>query len=174
MLTLTQRSTWNAWDYRLIDAGGQALGEVVMSRSPQATNARLQRVAAEEAIAGEILLADDSYLIRFEILRRGFSNDLGWWLEAPDGDILAKVIQRSTDISRKKHIVILPESADLEIDKRSFSPMDARLTRAAGRQALRIHEPGWFSLKRTLHIEGEAWTPAIRCFFAIYILQCKT
>ena len=52
-------------------------------------------------------------------------------------------------------------------------PALARQCLPVGAQALRIREPGWFSLKRTLHIEGEAWTPAIRCFYAVYVLQCK-
>ena len=173
MLKLIQRSTWNAWDYLLNDAGGQTLGEVAMSHTPEATNARLQMVAPEDAIAGTIRLSDGCYRIRFEILRRGFSNDLGWWLEAPDGAVVARVDQHSGDLSRSKHVLILPEPGTLTIANGHFSPLDVQLRLAHGAQALRIREPGWFSLKRTLHIEGEAWTPAIRCFYAVYVLQCK-
>ena len=103
-----------------------------MSHTPEATNARLQMVAPEDAIAGTIRLSDGCYRIRFEILRRGFSNDLGWWLEAPDGAVVARVDQHSGDLSRSKHVLILPGPGTLTIANGHFSPLDVQLRLAHG------------------------------------------
>jgi hypothetical protein len=174
MLKLTQRSMWNRWLFDLSAADGEIIGEIGLSDHPQATNARLRKVSPTEAEAGKIHLAEGSYRIRYEWLRRGLSNDAAWWLESQAGATLARVEQQSTDFSVGKHQIILPESGELRIIKGRFSPIDARLFRANGSPILRICEPGWFSVKRILHIEGDAWTPAIRAFMAYYVLECLT
>jgi hypothetical protein len=174
MLKLTQRSMWNRWLFDLSTADGEIIGEIKLSDHPQATNARLKKVAPAEAEAGKIHLTEGSYRIRYEWLRRGLSNDAAWWLEGPEGATLARVEQQSTDFSAGKHQIILPESGELKIISGRLSPMDARLFRADGAPILRICEPGLFSVKRILHIEGDAWTPAIQGFMAYYFLECLT
>lgn len=174
MLQLIQRSTWNAWDYLLTDATGQALGEVVRSRTPQATNARLQQVDPAEAIAAEIRLPEGCYRIRYEILRRGFTNAHAWWLLDPTDRCLARIEQHAGERAPKQHRIVLPQPGCLRIDGGRFSPMRARIVDSSGHTRLRIGEPGWFSWKRTLHIDGDVADPATGAFFAIYLLTCLT
>lgn len=90
MLYLNQISLWNNWRFAIKDAAGSLLGEIHVPTWSQATNSRLALVSPENAVAAHMRLPNGDCVIRYEYLRRDWTNDVAWWLESPGGEILAR------------------------------------------------------------------------------------
>jgi hypothetical protein len=91
MLHLIQASLWNNWRFAIQDASGARLGEIQVPMWAQATNSRLAVDTRDAAVAAFMYLPGGEHRIRFEYLRRGWTNDVAWWLESPAGVVLARI-----------------------------------------------------------------------------------
>ena len=173
MLHLTQSSLWNNWRFVIQDASGTRLGEILAPMWTQATNSRL-KLARQDAVAAHMNLPGGEHVIRFEYLRRGWTNDVAWWLESPEGEMLARIERVYPQAAKALscHYLRLPDLGELLITSaRTLKPFDAVLRLANGQQVLRISTPGRFLLRLDLVVQGEYGSVAQRAFFAYYALH---
>ena len=176
MLYLVQTSPWHAWRHHIEDASGLVLGHIEAPTWAHATNSRLAIVDAQDAVAAHVQLNDGRYLIRFEYLRRGWVNDVAWWLESPKGDVLARIekVFPPEAWSLPKHLMTAPTEGELKVlSARKFRRFDARLYLSDGQEALSITTVGWLSLRLRLQISGGFGSTAQQAFMAYYALHLR-
>lgn len=174
MLLLSQARIWNNWRFDIKDASGGLLGAIHAPTWAQATNSRLAVVARQDAVAAHMSLPSGKHVIRFEHLRRGWNNDVAWWLESPEGDVLARIekIFSGAAGALPRHFVRAPDEGELTVTSaRKLKPFDVRLRLSDGREVLRINSPGWLTLKLRLAVAGDFGSVAQRAFVAYYALH---
>lgn len=174
MLRLSQAKIWNSWSFEINDAFGNLLGEIRAPTWAQATNSRLPVVARADAVAANMSLPSGNFAIRFEHLRRGWNNDVAWWLESPEGVVLARIEKIFPEAAGAlpRHFVRIPHDGELTVvSARKLQPFDARLCLSDGQEVLRITSPGWLRLKLSLTVEGNFGLVPQRAFLAYYALH---
>ena len=176
MLYLQPTSAWNNWRHDIQDAHGHTLGQIQAPTWAQATNSRLALVARQDAVAAHMTLPAGNFAIRFAHLRRGWTNDVAWWLESAHGEVLARVerIFPPDATGLPRHWLRTPDAGELTVvSARKLRPFEARLQLADGRQVLRITAPQWLRLKLRLQVEGDFGSVALRAFCAYYALHLR-
>ena len=121
-----------------------------------------------------MIFPSGNFAIRFEHLRRGWNNDVAWWLESPEGEVLSRIerIFPESSGALPRHLLRIPTDGELTVvNARTLNPFDARLCLSDGQEVLRIVSPGWLKLKLSLAIEGDFGTVAQRAFLAYYALH---
>jgi hypothetical protein len=176
MLVLSQTSAWNHWRHDIKDAHGNTLGHIQAPTWAQATNSRLGVVSREDAVAAHMALPDANFVIRFEHLRRGWTNDVAWWLETAEGKVLSRIERifppEATGLPR--HLLRTPDTGELKVfSARKLRPFDVRLDLSDGRQVLRIATRQWLRLKLALQVDGDFGSVAQRAFWAYYALHLR-
>ena len=176
MLFLNQTSAWNNWRHDIKDAHGTLLGHIQAPTWAQATNSRLGVVARKDAVAARMTLSNGNFVIRFEHLRRGWTNDVAWWLESAEGEVLSRIEkvfpQDATGLPN--HFLRTPAAGQLKvINARKLLPFEVGLDLSDGRQVLRITTPQWLRLKLRLQVEGDFGSVEQRAFWAYYALHLR-
>jgi len=174
MLHLIQASLWNNWRFAIQDASGTRLGEIQVPMWAQATNSRLAVVTRDAAVAAFMYLPGGEHRIRFEYQRRGWTNDVAWWLDSPAGDVLARIERVYPEAAKAlpRHHLRLPDAGELLFPSaRRLRAFNAQLQLASGQKVLRIHTSGWFAMRLALVIQGEYGSVAQRAFCAYYALH---
>ena len=173
MLFLSQAKIWNNCQFDIKDAAGGLLGAIHAPDWAQATNSRLTVVARDNAVAARMQLPSGNFAIRLEYLRRGWNNDVAWWLESPEGDVLSRIEKIYSGAGALPwHFLRAPDQGELTISSaRKLTPFDARLRLSDGRRVLRIKSPGWLRLKLELTVEGDFGSVPQRAFLAYYALH---
>lgn len=174
MLHLIQSSPWNNWRFGIKDASGSLQGEIRAPIWAQATNSRLAAVSREDAVAAHMRLPTGEHVIRYEYLRRGWTNDVAWWLESPAGDVLARIERVFPEATKglPRHLLRLPETGELLVtNARSLQPFSAELHLADGQRALRIRSSSWLTIKLNLAVDGTYGSIPQQAFLAYYALH---
>lgn len=176
MLFLIQTSAWTNWRHDIIDESGSVLGQISAPTWAQATNSRLQMVAEKEALAARMNVLGEDFVVRFEYLRRGWSNDVAWWLESAHGVVLSRVekIFEPGATSLPRHYLRSPDDGEFKVvSARTLRPFEVTLCLSQGQQVMQITTRAWLRLRLRLEIDGAFGTVAQRAFWAYYAMHLR-
>ncbi len=147
-LYLRQRSAWNGFAFEFADAAGTKVGTMGFANFAQAKNARL-RVHPPGSTAGDchIQLGTERLLFRLEYTRRGFSNDVRYTLETPDGHLLCSAdVVHEPGIRRPALRLSLPLQLEV-LPTTTFWVKRFPIVNASGVEVGHVREPGAFTLR---------------------------
>ncbi|MBW8367881.1 MAG: hypothetical protein K0M70_08490 [Arenimonas sp.] len=165
VMRLRQRSMWHGFDYELLSPSGSVLGGLSLPTFSQAKNARLA-VHPPGSSKGDvqIRLQGQTWLLRHEHTRRGFTNDLRYTLESPAHDVLCSA-EVTFESGRRLPVIRLTAPMHAEVMP-STSAWRKRfpIVDASGSALGEIFEPRLFALKLELGLRLPAASLPLQAF----------
>lgn len=170
MLLIRQRSPLHGFAYDAFDAQGLRVGRVDWPWVAQARNARLPWHGADST-PGEIALQylGIAYRIGWEYTRRGFTNDLRFLLDGPDGRLAMAEVLQMPGLRRPQLFLREPFEARLV---RGGTWLRRRYSVQAGEATLGVvEEPHAFSLSRQLVVDLPPDVPGCLLLFLFFLVH---
>ena len=164
-LRLRQRSWWNGFDHEFLQPSGQVVGGLHFPTYSQPKNARLALHPPGSSQGDvQVRLHGEALLLKFEHLRRGFTNDLRYTLETSSGEVLcsADVVyeaKRRLPALRLTHPVVAEVLPSESLWKKRFAIVDA-----SGRVMGDVREPRALTLRFEYAMRWPEAAPPLQAF----------
>jgi hypothetical protein len=174
-ITLRQKSMWNGFAWEVMSSTGEVLGHLDFAFFAQAKNARV-KLYPDNSRRGDISLTlkQKTYRIRFEHLRRGWTNDVAYTLVDETEEELARIDVLFTNERRLPRLLIRkPFEGEIGITKTMLKKrfvIDGDL----GMEIGSVFEPRAFALRRQLDVSLVAQLVPVdtwhKAFIALVVL----
>ncbi|WP_298211894.1 hypothetical protein [Acidovorax sp.] len=174
-MILRQKSALDGFTYEFLEDGtSMVIGDFRYPWFSQAKNARLRLYRPEDAIEGDIQLKlnGHAWRIRHLHLRRGYTNDVRYTLEAADETIHAQmdVLKGESRLSQPLMVMDQPTPAELSTSsgwfRKKYTLMDRKTRHSLGN----IQERSIITTKRELQIDLPSFEPSVAAFWGIMTL----
>ncbi len=171
-LKVSQASFFSGFHYKVFSQGGQCLADILWPMYAQAKNARLKFHKPGSTDGNvKIRFPDFEYQISFEYLTRSYNNDIRFTFYQNENR-LAEVDILFPKEKFKKHILVINYPFKGRIVRANFWTRVRYLVEREGVQMGQIHEPSWFSVKRTLAVDlSDDLSPQLKSFFAFMVIN---
>ncbi len=171
MITIRQRSAWSGFEFEALDGAGTAVASLRWPTWAQARNARL-RWHTEDPSAGDVKLLHlgTPYGVRYEYLKRAMINDTRYTLYGPAGDLAVADVLQGALTARDPQVLIRQPFAG-RVVRTGHALRHAYRIERDGSAIGRIHEPEWFSLRRTMRLDLPADLPVPVQLFLFFLVH---